>query len=84
MNNVNYAKNIVKMEFKIAVMDAMQFNPFKVSEPQYLKLERELGDGIEKKLEKMNSSDIIQFANAIVRGSAVRYDQTKDDFFVML
>ena len=78
MSNVN-TRDIVKLNFKVALMDAMNFNYFS---DNYDQQEHVIDQVMEKRLAKMPDDEIQGFAVAVISGEEIVYNPEKDDFFI--
>ena len=79
MPKIQNAEAIVKMNFKLATLDAMGFDYFR---SDYDKCEEVIDAAINQKVDGMSQFDIKFFATAICDGCSIGFDKAKEDYFV--
>lgn len=72
-------QGIVKVNFKIALFDAIEFDYFR---DDYEECEARVDALMEKRLSAMPAEDIQTFALALIDGDEVVFDKEKDDFYL--
>ena len=77
--SIRNAEAIVVMNFKLATLDAIEFDYFRTD---YEKCEEVIDVAIKQKVDGMSQFDIQFFATAICDGCSVGFDKNKEDYFV--
>jgi|688.fasta_scaffold1673470_1 hypothetical protein len=71
---------IVKVNFKVALLDALEFDYFC---PEYDVVEEQVDKLMDERLKKMGDREVQKFALALIDGEEVMFDREKDDFYLL-
>lgn len=71
---------IVKVNFKVALLDALEFDYFC---PEYDVVEEQVDRLMDERLKKMDKHEVEKFALALIDGDEVMFDKEMDSFYLL-